>query len=306
VRIDIRIPVGRPLPELGEIAQRCEAGGFHGIGIHDHHHTGRDVFMALGQAAARTTRLHLYPATSNAVTRHPMVLAALTHSLAELAPGRVMLTLAPGYLSVERAGTQHARREQLREVVTAVREMLAGGRNMAAAAPGAPEVLVLASGPKLLELAGEVADGAVMLVGLHPAGVAAARERLAAGARRAGRDPAGLHEVLIVPIAVGEDAREWPRRDFRPGQPWMHYPSRSNLRWLAQAGIDAGRDDPGRICDAFGLFGPPEHCAERLLRARDEIGLDHAFLFPAHTLETGYDIPDDVIDAFGRTIGPRL
>jgi 5,10-methylenetetrahydromethanopterin reductase len=306
VRIDVRIPVGRPLPELGEIAQRCEAAGFHGIGVHDHHHTGRDVFMALGQAAARTQRLHLYPATSNAVTRHPMVLAALTHSLCELAPGRVMLTLAPGYLSVERAGTHQARREQLGEVVTAVREMLAGGRGMAAAAPGEPEVLVLASGPKLLELAGEVADGAVMLAGLHPDAVAAARGHLAAGARRAGRDPAALHEVLIVPIALGDDAREWPRRDFRPGQPWMHYPSRSNVRWLKAAGIDADRGDPDVICDAFGLFGSAEHCAERLLRAREEVGLEHAFLFPAHDLGTGYDIPDDVIDAFGRTIGPRL
>ena len=61
-----------------------------------------------------------------------------------------------------------------------------------------------------------------------------------------------------------------------------------------------------RICDAFGLFGPPEQCAERLLQAREEVGLDHAFLFPAHTLETGYDIPDDVIDAFARTIAPRV
>ena len=323
MRIDIRIPVGRPLPELGEVARRCEAAGFHGIGIHDHHHTGRDVYMALGQAAASTSRLHLYPATSNTITRHPMVIAALVHSLCELAPGRAMVTLAPGFLSVEQAGTRPARRKQLRETITAIRKLLAGepvrldGRDieMQRAAPGAPEVLLLASGPRLLELAGEVADGAIMLVGLDPASVGAARAHLARGARRAGRDPAALHEVLIVPIAIGEreQVREWPRREFRPGQTWLHYPSRSNIAWLREAGI-AIRDEPSemsgadaeRVCDALGLFGPAEHCADRLLRAREEVGLDHAFLFPAHTAETGYDIPWEEIDAFERRIGPRL
>ena len=323
MRIDIRIPVGLPLPELGEVARRCEAAGFHGIGVHDHHHTGRDVYMALGQAAGATSHLHLYPATSNSITRHPMVIAALVHSLSELAPGRVMLTLAPGFLSVEQAGTRPARREQLRETITAIRGLLAGdpvrldGRDieMQRAAPGAPEVLLLASGPRLIELAGEVADGVMMLVGLDPASVGAARAHLARGAQRAGRDPADLHEVLIVPVDVGERerVREWPRGEFRPGQPWLHYPSRSNLAWLRAAGIEIP-DDPGeisdaeaeRICDAYGLFGPAEHCADRLIRAREEVGLDHAFLFPAHTRQTGYDIPWGIIDAFQRHIGPRL
>jgi 5,10-methylenetetrahydromethanopterin reductase len=325
VRIDIRIPVGRPLPELAEIARRCEDAGFHGIGVHDHHHTGRDAYLGLAVAAERTTRLALYPATTNTVTRHPLVLAALAHSLWEIAPGRVMLTLAPGFLSVEKAGSQQARREELRTIVTAIRTLLAGEEAQLNGTPARlsnapdrpPDVLLLASGPRLIELAGEVADGAIMLVGLHPDSVAAAREHLRIGARRAGRDPAGLHEVLIVPAAIGatEEARTWPRRDFRPGLPWLRYPSRSNLTWLRAAGIDLPNElhpedispaDAERICDALGIFGPPEFCAERLLRAQEEVGLEHAFLFPVHTIDTTYDIPVAEIDAFARIIGPRL
>jgi 5,10-methylenetetrahydromethanopterin reductase len=325
MRVDIRIPVGVPLPEIGDIAARCEQAGFHGVGVHDHHHTGRDAYMVLAAAAARTSRLTLYPATSNTVTRHPLVLAALGHSLAELAPGRAMLSLAPGFLSVEMAGARQARRQQLREVVTAVRALVRGeearldGSRLALrnVAPQPPEVLVLASGPKLIELAGEVADGVMMLVGLHPDSVAAARAHLHAGARRAGRDPAELHEILIVDAAIGDPewAREWPRREFRAGQPWLRYPSASNLRWLRAAGIelpddvrphDISRADAERICDVLGIFGTPEQCAERLLRAREEVGLEHAFLFPVHTWDTGYDIPIDEIDAFGRVIAPRL
>ena len=326
IKVDIRVPVGVPMPDLVEFIRRCEVAGFHGVGIHDHHHSGRDAYVALALAASRTERLLLYPATSNTVTRHPLVLAALANSLEEVAPGRTLLTLAPGFLSVESAGERRAPLERLRQDVVTVRRLLAG--DTVTSSGGAnlrlnnrpekpPPVLLTASGPRLLELAGEVADGALMLVGLHPASVAAARERLGAGARRVGRDPAELLEIFIVPIAVGErnSTRQWPRRWFREGQPWLEYPSRSNLRWLAEAGIEvpAGTDpssiteeQSARICDAFGLFGEPEHCAERLIRAREEAGVEHVFLFPAHDLKTGYQLPEAEIEAFGRVIGPRL
>ncbi len=326
VRVDIRVPVGVPIPEVAEFIRRCEEAGLDGIGVHDHHHSGRDVYVTLAQAAYRTSRLRLYPATSNTVTRHPLVLAALANSLDEVAPGRTLLTLAPGYLSVESVGRGPTPLERLREDVVAVRRLLAGeevildeGRamrlNNRPAAP--PSVLLTASGPRLLELAGEVADGAMMLVGLHPASIAAARERLRAGAKKAGRDPKALKEIFIVPIAVGEAAavREWPRRWFREGQPWMEYPSRSNLIWLREAGIDlpAGTDPASipddmadRICDAFGLFGSPEKCAERLIRAQKEAGIEHVFLFPAHDAGSGYDLPRAEVEALRETIMPRL
>lgn len=326
IKVDIRVPVGVAMPELVEFTRRCEAAGFHGVGIHDHHHSGRDAYVALALAASQTERLLLYPATSNTVTRHPLVLAALANSLEEVAPGRTLLTLAPGFLSVESAGERRASLERLRKDVVTVRRLLAG--EPVTASSGAvmrlnnrpekpPPVLLTGSGPRLLELAGEVADGALMLVGLHPASVAAARERLGAGASRAGRDPAELREIFIVPIAAGDGSstRQWPRRWFREGQPWLEYPSRSNLRWLEKAGIEVpASTDPSsiteeqsaRICDAFGLFGEPEYCAERLIRAREEAGVERVFLFPAHDLKTGYHLPEVEVEAFGQVIGPRL
>jgi 5,10-methylenetetrahydromethanopterin reductase len=326
IDVDIRVPVGAPVPELAAFARRCEDAGLSGVGVHDHHHSGRDAFVTLTAMAGATRRLSLYPATSNPVTRHPLVLAALANSLAEIAPGRVALTLAPGFLSVEKAGAAQARRDHLREVVRVVRDLLTTGR---ATYGGSPlelfhipeqpvEVLLLASGPRLLELAGEVADGVLMLVGLHPAAVEAARAHVRAGAERAGRDPATLTEVLIVPIAVDDDAeaaRSWPRTMFREGQPWLRYPSASNLHWLRTAGIDVpDGGDPAavppelaaRICDAYGLFGPPEHCADRLIRAGEELGTSRVFLFPAHSWATAYELPLGTVDAFARIIGPRL
>lgn len=323
VKVDIRVPVGRRIPEVVEFILRCEEAGFHGVGVHDHHHSGRDVYVTLALAATRTGDLRLYPATSNTVTRHPLVLAALANSLEEVAPGRSLLTLAPGFLSVESAGRRRASLERLRDDVVAIRRLLAGEAvpsgetnvRLRNHPDGRLPVLLTASGPRLLELAGEVADGALMLVGLHPHSVAAAREHLRTGALRAGRDPAELREIFIVPVAMGdaETVREWPRRWFRPGQPWLEYPSRSNLRWLREAGLrlpespqHIADDLADRICDSFGLFGGAEHCAERLIRAHEEAGIDHAFLFPAHTFETGYEMPQAEVEAFGRVIRPRL
>ena len=169
----------------------------------------------------------------------------------------------------------------------------------------------------MLELAGEVADGVLMLVGLHPDAIAAAREHLRVGAARADRDKRELREIFIVPISLAErnEARQWPQRWFREGQPWLEYPSRSNLHWLREAGIEVAEGThpsaisdhlAEQICDAFGLFGEPEHCAERLMRSHEEAGIEHVFLFPAHDIKTGYELPHTAVEAFGTTIGPRL
>jgi 5,10-methylenetetrahydromethanopterin reductase len=326
MQVSIRVPLGRPLPELAEFAVRCEEAGLSGVGVPDHHHTGRDAYLALAAMALRTDRVTLFPATSNVVTRHPLVMASLVSSLDELAPGRAMLTVAPGFLSVERAGEPRARRQRLGEVVLALRGLLESGRatldghdlTLDNRPADGSRVVVLASGPRLLELAGEVADGVMMLVGLDPRSVEAAREHVRRGAERAGRDPAALQEILIVPFGLGPDdgsARTWPQRWFRPGHQWLRYPSASNLRWLRHAGIDLADDfDPaaisdelaGRICDAFGLFGTADQCAERLVRAREEIGLEHAFLFPTHTWANHYELPRTEVAAFADVIGPAV
>ncbi len=309
-----------------DFIQRCEDSGFDGVGVHDHPHSGRDVYVTLGLAAERTRLVRLYPATSSPVVRHPLLLASAAHSLDEIAPGRVCLTVAPGFLSARSVGRPRATVATMRESVLALRRLLRGEsvryeatetrlRNVSS--PPTP-VYVLAAGPRMTELAGEVADGALLLVGLHPDATRAAREHLEVGARRAGRSLEGFRVIHIVPMAIEdspERARRWVQRWFAPGQAFLTYPSASNLYWLRRAGLDLAADhDPeripddlaARVADAFGLFGPPEHCLERLLRAREEAGIEHVFLFPAHTLEGGYEMSRREVDAFRRIIRPHL
>lgn len=326
MQVDIRVPVGLPIPELADFIARCEDAGFDGVGVHDHPHSGRDVYVALAAAAQRTRRLRLYPATSSPVVRHPLLLASLAHSLEEVAPGRICLTVAPGFLAVRSIGRPRATVAAMREAVLALRRLLAGetavldgsASRLRNTSPRPTPVYMLAAGPRMVELAGEVADGALLLVGLDARAVAAARRHLEEGARRAGRSLAGFRTIFIVPVTVEsslEAARRWPQRWFAPGHPWLTYPSASNLYWLRQAGLalpdqfnpeEIPGDLAARICEAFGCFGPAEHCLERLLRAREEAGIEHVFLFPSHTLEEGYDLPRREVEVFGRIILPGL
>ncbi len=326
LRVALRVPVGRTLPDIAAFVARCEDAGFDGVGIHDHPSSGRDAYLALALAAQATHHLRLFPATSSPVVRHPLVLASLAHSLEEIAPGRTCLTVAPGFISTRSIGQPRARVGFMRDAIRDLRWLLAGEeiafgptstRLRNRSTPPTP-VYLLAAGPRMIELAGEVADGAFLMVGLHPASIRAALRHLEAGAARAGRSLAGFPVTFVVTLGLGPDARvgaRWVRSWFAPGQPFLAYPSAANLHWLNEAGFNiAEAHDPAaipearahQIADAFGLFGSPERCAERLLRAREEAGVENVFLFPAHDLVGGYNMPEAEVEAFGRVIGPRL
>jgi 5,10-methylenetetrahydromethanopterin reductase len=214
----------------------------------------------------------------------------------------------------------------MRQAIVALRQLLAGEtatidstetrlRNVHH--PPTP-VYLLAAGPRMVELAAEVADGALLFAGVHPLAIACARRHLEEGARRAGRSLESFKMIFVVPIAMEDSlatARRWVQSWFATEQPWLHYPSTSNTYWLRAAGLDvpdplvpaAIADDlAADIADAFGLFGPPQRCLEHLLRAQELAGVQHVFLFPAHTQDTGYELPVREVQAFGRVMRPAL
>lgn len=145
--------------------------------------------------------------------RHPMVLALLLgYTLEEIAPDRVRLTVGPGYLAVGNIGRPRASFQTMRDGILTIRRLLRGERVILngvetqlrnVSDPPTP-VYLTAAGPRMMELAGEVADGALLLVGLHPLAIAAARRRLEAGAQRSGRDLSGFSIIYITPTTVSD------------------------------------------------------------------------------------------------------
>src|SRR5439155_1030391 len=109
VRVHIRVPGTDPMPRLMKLIQSIEAAGFDGAGILDSQMLSRDTFVVLGQAAAQTTRLALFPAVTNPFTRHASVLASAIQTVEELAPGRVRFVIGTGYTSASTIGRSPAR-----------------------------------------------------------------------------------------------------------------------------------------------------------------------------------------------------
>ena len=283
LRVALRVPVGRPLPGVADFVARCEDAGFDGVGIHDHPSSGRDAYLALALAARATQRLRLFPATSSPVVRHPLVLASLAHSLEEIAPGRTCLTVAPGFISTRSIGQPRAGVGFMRESIRDLRRLLAGEavgfgptatrlRNRSATPT---PVYLLAAGPRMIELAGEMADGALLFVGLHPAAIRAARRHLEVGAKRAGRSLADFPVAFVVTLGLGADRDAAPsgcEAGSRLAQPFLAYPSVANLHWLGEAGfeVDAGTIPPPSRKIAHSRSPTRSVCSARRNAARSD------------------------------------
>ena len=336
MQIDIRVPPFAPIPEVVDFTSRCEDAGFAGVGFVDSQLLLRDVFMAMGQAAAATSRIRLMPAVTNPLTRHVSVLASAARSVGDQAPGRVEVWIGRGFSSLNIVGLPYATVRQMRETVVDLKRLLAGEWDVFPGVHsrmrhggGSPvPVYIAASGPKALQLAGEIADGVLLSVDLTPQALEWGRRMIAEGAERAGRDPAEVEVILAVRTTIREDAEE--------ARAWASPLCAQRLRdkpWLEEMAIDTGglqtplelgqlypdlfhaeeweraieissiipQDVRALMSDAIGLIGDPQHCLRRLRELRTA-GFDHIFLQVMGT----YLFPEAELQIFRETIGPAL
>src|SRR5437016_14287040 len=163
VRVHMRVPGTSPMPALMKLIESIEAAGLDGAGILDSQMMSRDTFVVLAHAAMHTSRMALFPAVTNPFTRHAVVLAGGIQTVEELAPGRVKFVIGTGYTSASTIGRKPATLAEMRECIRMVRTLLAGesvgfagtpGR-LGYAAKGRIPLIMAASGPKAIELAGE-------------------------------------------------------------------------------------------------------------------------------------------------------
>ena len=220
----------------------------------------RDTFVVLGQAAGQTSRMSLFPAVTNPFTRHASVLAGAIQTVEEMAPGRVKFVIGTGYTSASTIGRKPATLAEMRACISEVKTLLAGGAvdwgggartELAFASKRPIPILMAASGPRAIELAGEVADGALLLVGFNRGIVETALGHLERGARRAGRRLEDLEIVWAVRTGTAATLAE-ARRQARPTA--VHWGIlRWGGQWLEPAGL---RLPPLEIPDAVHQIYP--------------------------------------------------
>ncbi len=264
--------------------------------------------MSATVALGRTSRIRAGLMAMSPLATHPVQTAMAAASLDEHFPGRAVLSLGLGApVDFESAGIARPRPlATMREALAIHRALFAGetvdhagtvfqvaGRRLEAGAAQVPLVLA-ASGPAMLRLAGEMADGVHLSGAASLPFVEASLARVAAGAD--GRRP---RRIGLVPVAVDAD-RARARNRLRPSLGFIlrgaHHTENLRLAGIeldqaalreATAGGDwsaAARLVGDEVIEAHAACGPPEVAAERLLDYR-RAGLDEVVVAGMQGLE---------------------
>ena len=222
-----------PVDELLALARVLDEHGFDAFWFGEaypwwrhHGHEARSSTSIAALAARETKRLAVGLGIVSPYTRHPIQIAMEARVLQEVAgPGRFYLGLGASKIfmrEVSRNGGRLRPLATMREAIEIVRGVL-GGSELAfhgdvfdAAVPALAEttqaprhdvpIYVGATGPKMLRLAGALADGITTASIGTPAFVRYVREVAGQGAREAGRDVDSLDIGSVIVASIGEDS----------------------------------------------------------------------------------------------------
>lgn len=296
-----------PVGVIRDYTLLAEGLGYDNVWFGDSQNIWRESSITMGAAAVGTERVILGTGVTNAVTRHRSLLASTWASLAEFTGGRVALGIGTGDSSLRTMGLKPLTLAQLEEAVAELRTLLRGepvrepdsGTEFHLnylTEPAEVPVYIAASAPKILRLAGRIADGVIVLVGTATEFVIAALNTIEEGARESGRSLADLHIVLWTPTAIAEDpvrARDLARAHvarvcIRP-LPAEVDPSlraaidriRDSYDYYHHMDTEAGHADivPDALVDLFALAGSPDQCRDRLAELA-KLNIDQVSIVP--------------------------
>ncbi len=214
VKFSVSLQGSYPVRDYIDKAKRIEDYGFDEIHVYDDL-MFKPTWPLLTLIGEHTSRIRVGPGIVSPQIVHPCYHAANLAVLDELTEGRAMLGIARGafweFLGIEK---QKKPITMVREAIGIIRRLLRGDRTTFRGevftvteelffrfSPRRSEVPIFIGtwGPKMCQLAGEIADG-VKSDGLwNPAYVSRIRENVSIGAARAGRDPAQV-EIIAGPL----------------------------------------------------------------------------------------------------------
>lgn len=317
-RLDLASP-GRTVAENIELAVLAESRGWQGFWVAET--TGGDAVATAAAVAARLRSCRVGTAIVPMQTRDPLLLAMASTSIGQVAPGGFVLGLGTSTpLIVE---DWHATPwgssplELTRECVTLVRRFLAGERvttesgrwryrraQLAARPARETPVYLAALNDRMLELAGEIADGVILnFVTLDD--VVHAKQRVAAGAARAGRDLASFELMVFFRATVTDDYDEVRQRYQRELFTYVMAPVYQRMfaregygdacveiqeLWRAGERERALESIPPALIRDRTLIGDATEIRERL-QAYGAAGVDSTMVFPVAIPDRDY-VPD--------------
>ncbi len=218
-RLGVFNPAVRTLEESVARARAAEALGYESVWT-TQMPDARDAALVLAAYAANTTRVKLGTGVLPIYTRHPTAMVQMAASLDELSNGRFILGIGISHkVTVESMWGLRLEKpvEAMREYLAIVREGLTEGASnldgrfftahTVYSGPRRPQlpVMISALNPRMLDLAGELADGIVLYM-CTPAYV---RDQVVPAVRaareRSGRSLDGFEIVAAIPVCLTVD-----------------------------------------------------------------------------------------------------
>lgn len=222
-RVGLYLQDKHPIREGMEYVRYAEERGFEAVWQAESRLV-REATIPLAAFAAVTNRIKVGSGVVSLWTRNVGLLAATFSTLDDLAPGRVMLGIGAWWepLATKVGVDRRKPLQAMREVVEVTRRLLAmervthhgefvhvtdieldivhGDRS-----PKKVPIYIGATGMKMMELAGEIADGVLLNYLVSPGYNKTAMEALAEGARRAGRRVEDLDRPQLVVCSLDND-----------------------------------------------------------------------------------------------------
>ena len=258
MQIALNVVQQSPIGDGPEWWGLADDAGVDVIGLPDSPALVRDLYVAAALCAQHTERSRVMTAVTNPRSRDPAVTASALRTLEEIAPGRIAMGIGTGDSALWGVGRQPATVARLREYIVAVKRLVRGeeaayqGRRFRlrwadAPPPAEIPVVVAVSGPKVLRMACEVADGMLLSMGFGADNVAYVQGLIEQGCAAAGRQPDELECWWNSEIVFGDSVADARARGMGVGTEWL------------TMGTMEGKQIPERLKPALVQFNADVH-----------------------------------------------
>lgn len=275
------------------LTRQAESGGMQYGWVFDSHVLWKEPYPLLTLMATNSRNLRLGTCVTNPATRDITVTASLFATLNLISGGRMQLGIGRGDSSRRVLGKKPVTWSELESAVKTFRDLTSGreidydGQPTRLTWTEAPvPVWIAGYGPKVLQMAGRVADG-IILQFADPDLIAWCVGFVREGARAAGRDPGKIEIMAAAPAWVSNDvksAREQVRwfpalvsnhvvdlvsrykPEELPASLTAYVRNRGSYDYLHHCEVDSGNKEfvTDEVVDRFCLLGPAKAQIEKL------------------------------------------
>jgi len=205
--------------EMLEVCREAELAGASSLWFAQHMGY-REAVVSATAAASVTQSATLVPVAISPYLWPPLPVAMAISTLGEFARGRVILNVSVGnILNLSESGVEPVKPIRImREYVEALRALWAGkpvtyegtlhklrGAKMVFDQGRQYPIYVASTGPQMLKLAGEIADGVLLSAGLTLASTRRCLDFAQEGVKAKGRDPAAVRTCSLINCKISQD-----------------------------------------------------------------------------------------------------